>query len=642
VTPPISSSSTTDARGAEPAAILNLGPKKAQRVLSRGASQKARQMFAWWDMLPLQHRKESPPPKRPPGVPFLVQHGHDGKGRIGWLHLENPTSGRGAPRNTTEEYCFSLVRELSRVMGNEGQVLWPSLECRGGGTRQLDGSSASLAALLDWIFSALGVHPENEERCALGRWVATGGWDPRSGKLTPVDGEMIQAKVEVARSWGYTTLIVVEQQQIPDDVHPDQRFIEVPSDPVDAVLTLLGQPEMRAAMERNPLSTQRVLQAVRHGWTQNPKHRTDQAPEIVRALHQHASKDLDPTVLVLTSDILGRHAFRRGEEDAFGYLQKTREMLPRARFHDRATALYYRGEWHTSIAEGLIDVGIWDKNHPAWRELSEVSRQSYQPWDVPSRFGLFALDNQASFRDLFQARIETDGARAMDALQSALDLRLRHSDYWDHFWIYQDNRKDTYPGRQANLLIEVCWTAHLLERQEVFGVADRERIQSQVTPHLRHLQQCNLAQEHGDVDYDTLGQWTDAHLAGDLDERERLSALVIQRARAAQRNRPDRLLSRSPLRWNLERMLLVQCDPSGHAVDILQEALEIDLESAAERNVIALLTARTAALLAAADGAQQIPEIALNATEPLEGKLLQLWNSISDGGNTPLTLRCPY
>ena len=89
-------------------------------------------------------------------------------------------------------------------------------------------------------------------------------------------------------------------------------------------------------------------------------------------------------------------------------------------------------------------------------------------------------------------------------------------------------------------------------------------------------------------------------------------------------------------------MLLVQCDPAGHAVDILQEALEIDLESAAERNVIALLTARTAALLAAADGAQQIPEIALNATEPLEGKLLQLWNSISDGGNTPLTLRCPY
>ena len=42
-------------------------------------------------------------------------------------------------------------------------------------------------------------------------------------------------------------------------------------------------------------------------------------------------------------------------------------------------------------------------------------------------------------------------------------------------------------------------------------------------------------------------------------------------------------------------MLLVQCDPAGHAVDILQEALEIDLESAAERNVIALLTARTAA-----------------------------------------------
>jgi hypothetical protein len=399
---------------------------------------------------------------------------------------------------------------------------------------------------------------------------------------------------------------------------------------------------MRAAMERNPLSTQRVLQAVRHGWTQNPKHRTDQAPEIVRTLHQHASPDLDPTVLVLTSDILGRHAFRRGEEDAFEYLQKTREMLPRARFHDRATALYYRGEWHTSIAEGLIDVGIWDADFPAWVELSDVSEQSIAPWDVPSRFGLFALDNQTSFRDLFQARIETDRDGAAGALQSALDLRLKHSDYWDHFWIYHDNRKDTYPGRQANLLIEVCWTAHLLERLEVFGVADRERFQSQVTPHLQRLQKCNLAQEHGDDDYDTLGQWTDAHLTGDLEARDRLSSLVIQRAQTAQRNRPDRLLSRSPLRWNLERMLLEECDPSGHAAEILQEALDIDLESAAERNVIALLTARTAAVLTAAGGDQQIPETALNATEPLERNLLQIWQTISGDGNTPLTLRCPY
>jgi hypothetical protein len=106
--------------------------------------------------------------------------------------------------------------------------------------------------------------------------------------------------------------------------------------------------------------------------------------------------------------------------------------------------------------------------------------------------------------------------------------------------------------------------------------------------------------------------------------------------------KPDLLLSRSPLRWNLERMLLEECDPSGHAAEILQEALDIDLESAAERNVIALLTARTAAVLAAAGGDQQIPETALNATEPLERNLLQIWQTISGDGNTPLVLRCPY
>ena len=642
MTPPGPPGSSTDARGAEPAAILDLGPKKAHRVIGRGASRKARQMLAWWNMLPLHDPENSLSPKRPPGVPFLVKHGHDGLGRIGWLHLESSTSGRGSPRNTTEEFCFSLVRELSRVMGGGGQMLCPSLDCRSGGTKQLDGSSASLAVLLDWIFSALDVHPDNEKRCDLGRWVATGGWDPRHGELTPVDGDMIQAKVEIARSWGYTTLIVVEQQPIPADVHPDQRIIEVPADPVDAVLCLLEQPEMRAAMEKNPRSTQRVLQAVRQGWTQNPRHRTDQAPEIVHTLYQHAGPDRDPTVLVLTSDILGRHAFRRGEEDAFEYLQKTQEMLPLARFHDRVTALYYRGEWHTSIAEGLIDVGIWDRDHVAWQKLAAVSQQSFEPWDVPSRFGLFTLDNQRSFRALFQARIETDRSRAMDALQRAIDLRLRHSDYWDDFWIYHDHRKDTYPGRQANLLIEVCWTAHLLERQEVLGVADRERIQSQVIPHLQRLQRCNREQEHGDPDFDTLGEWTVAHLHGEFEERDRLSVGVVEKARKMRHLRPDLLLSRSPLRWNLERMLLEECDPSGHAAEILREALEFDQESAAERNVIALLTARTAAVLAAAAGDQQIPEIALNATEPLEGTLLQLWNSISSDGNTPLILRCPY
>lgn len=631
-----------DARGADPAAILHLGPKEAHQTLSLGASQKAKQMLAWWDMPPHDAKTNSLSPKRPLGVPFLVQHGHHGRGLIGWLHLESSATGGGSPRNTTEEFCFHLIQELSRIMRGGSQMLCPSLNCRGGNTEDLDGSSASLAALLDWIFSALDVHPRDDKRCDLGRWVATGGWDPNQRILKPVDGDMIRAKVEVARSWGYTTLIVVEQQTIPTDVHPDQRILEVPCDPVDAVLKLLEQSEMREALERNPLGTQRVLQAIRQGWTQNPKHRTDPAPEIVRTLYQHSSPDRDPTILTLTSDILCRHAFRRGEEKAFEYLQKTREMLPLARIHDRSTALYFRGEWHTSIAEGLIDVGIWESDHEAWEKLSEVSQRSFEPWDVPSRFGLFALDNQASFRDLFQARILPDRVSAKEALQRALDQRLRHCDYWDQFWIYHNSRKDTYPGRQANLLIEVSWTAYLLEQQGIFDAADRAEFQSQIDPHLQRLQQSHQSQDHGDSDYDALGEWTHAFLCDDRNQWDRLSGTVIEKAKTAQRQNSDQLLSRSPLRWNLERVLMVKPDRREEAAEILRVALEADLVNSSERNIICLLTARTAALLASVNGQQQIQESASKATNSLEGKLSQLWDTISRDGNTLLSLRCPY
>jgi len=628
----------TRAREGCPDAILGLGPDKAG-ALFKGMSPQAQRHLLWWQ------RKEGG--RRPTGVPVLFQDKQTLEGKIGWMQLHSVFAGMGSPRNAAGDSCQAALKSISRLLGSDSFRLFPVISLAENHGDTIRGSSASLAVLVDWMHDLLDIHPNSTLRCSMGSWVATGGWSKATNQFQSVDPGSLKAKSEVAAKWGYTTLIVVEDQEIPvGALASGMQVIKVPREPIGALLELLRQDCAKDQISSGQEHLQlRLLRTIKHGWTNSRTHRIDPAPDLIEQLHRQSVESDQPTLRVITSDVLGRHAFRRGDKEATEYLGEVEKYLPRARFMDPMTALYYRTEWHTNPAEGRIDQGDWQTDS-RWEKLAQIAQSDIDTysWDIPTLFGKFTVANQISFRHLFQARLEDESEKAVEHLEAAQDLRLAYQDYWDDFWEYSKYRTDTYPGRQRNLLLEVAWTEHLLEQRGVLP-AEKKYLSQLSEPIQRLASSLTNPDNTGHPHFDRLSNWTLHFLLNEQSTVDEITDSFLKTLI----NRTDGDLSKtldpsSPNRWLLERIILSgQFSNQETVISILESVCENDKQPPLGNSIIEILKIRTTAALTIARGDERMPSSCHETTKGLSASLRAIFGKISRSGNAlEYCLRCPY
>jgi hypothetical protein len=624
-------------------AILSVLPEQADRLIRKGSSILARQQLKWW-------QGESDDAARPKGVPLLFHNNNSQSGEIGWLSLISAETGRGVVRSSTERCCRDTLKTLSKFLGYEAPTLDAHLDLFAKSPNDdLDGSSASLAILLDWVFDVLGLAPQDDQRCPLGRWAATGGWDLEKKCFTPVDSNALTTKAEAALRWGYGTLILVDGQTMPADFPPEINLIELPPEPIEALLVLLEQEAMTDRIEQDLSKLRLLLKTIRAGWVNNPKNRFAQPPNLVNTLHEHAIRDNKATLRVLTADILCRHAFHSGSDLAFDYLAEIRENIDQARILDPRTSNYFRHEWFTSPAEGLIDLGYWDQSQNSvqkyWKVIEARSQRDDVPnWDIPRHFGIFALNNMISFREDFVARITEDKDVALSHLSNCLDRRILYQDLWSDFWDGHQYREDTYPERQGNLLIELWWSAYISESEGRISKTGYRSLRTTIEHALNQLDHhIQVRPTREPNDYDLLGRWSrafmeDSDLANQWEELifSRMNKLLIH-------PKGEAIQASSPLRWALERTLNFGGSNLEKSRELLIQVRNKDLLQGLEKGMSQFLKSRTTASLAYNPECDVLGEDFKEQLLNQDGELGELAKVLTKQGTYMGYIeRCPY
>lgn len=614
-------------REGDTVAILSSDPTTVKNLLwkndRRRGSPHAWDQIRWWQGIPGG--------RRPRGVPLLFHLDGETEGEIGWLSLAPLQTGKGVARGSTHRNCRETLKSLSEFLGQESPDLGVRIELHSHcPENDLDGSSASLAVLLDWVFDVLGLSPNDQTRCPLGRWVASGGWSIDRKCFIPVEPEVLASKARAALRWGYDTLILVEGQKLPKDFPTEIRCIELPEEPIEALLTLLEQEEMTTRIEEDLSKLPPLLKTIRAGWINNPSKRFAAPPNLVNTLHEHAIRDQKATLQILTADILCRHAFHSGSDNAFDYLSEIRENIPKARILDTTTSNYFRHEWHASHAEGLVDLGYWDQNEPParelWQEIEHHSdRQSIPDWDIPGQFGIFALNNMISFRDAFVARVSEQKVDTFQHLNNCYLRRSLYQDLWSDFWDCHRDRYDTYPERQGNLLIELWWSARIAESAQKISQNQFSELQGQILSSLEILDQhTRRLPDRNANDFDLLGRWTRAVLEEDDPKANRYEVMICKRAMSLLKRKTVVIEAFSPLRWGLERTCLFGGARTQESRRLLEIIRKRDLESGPERGMANIVKARTLATLAYTPEKDQVSQEVRDWVTLQEGRLAQL------------------
>ena len=225
-----------DLLSGRPAAILWSSPQKAAEVISKAGSELAQGHLNWWLG---DSATDLPHADRPKGVPVLFHDRDRDCGVLGWLSLSPRISG-GYSENSTLRHCRDVLKHLNQFVGRDSDSLDAHLDLWDEtNSLTMDGSSASLSVLLDWIHDILGLSPEDRFRCPLGRWVATGGWDIENQVFIPVDENVLGAKARAAQEWGYNTLFVIEGQSLPADFPREVQTVYLPPNPAETLMKIL-------------------------------------------------------------------------------------------------------------------------------------------------------------------------------------------------------------------------------------------------------------------------------------------------------------------------------------------------------------------------------------------------------------------
>lgn len=590
-----------DLLSGRPAAILGTSLHDAEEVIFQAGSDLAQGHLKWW-LGASKTTGDGPPPIRPKGVPVLFHERNRNCGVLGWLSL-TPRISSGYSDNATLRHCRDVLKHLNPFVGHEIDALDVQIDLRGNTSGNMDGSSASLSVLMDWIYGILGLSPADQSRCDLGRWVSTGGWDIDKKVFSTVDPSVLGLKAKAALEWGYNTLLLIEGQTYSEDFpHQEINKIELPNNPEEALMKILEQDAMTARIEKDVSTLGNLLTTIKNSWIHNPGRRFKEPPKLVNTLYDHAVEDENPTLRVVTASILARNSFQAGGIDGYQYLEEVETYLPHARFTDLRTSEYFRHEWLASKAQALVDLGFWGENatyEKIWKQIEKEADRSQAPdWDVPRHSGIFFANNMISFRDLFQGRLSDEPNTAFRHFHKCLQRRLLYQDLWEPIWKFKKSRRDTYPERQANYLIELWWSIENAGKAGKFSLDRVNELQLQIQSALVKLDQHSQSFiEREPNDFDLVGRWTRSFLTENDTESEKHEELIQNRAENLLNKSTSTLEARSPIRRGLERVYLFGGSKLKASRELLKKIRMRDRIQGPESGLANLLKARTLAIL---------------------------------------------
>ena len=610
-----------DLLSGRPAAILRSSPHEAAEVISKSGSDLARGHLNW---LLSESATDLPHADRPKGVPVLFHDRDRDCGVLGWLSLSPRISG-GYSENSTLRHCRDVLKHLNQFVGRDSDSLDAHLDLWDEtNSLTMDGSSASLSVLLDWIHDVLGLSPEDQFRCPLGQWVATGGWDIENQVFIPVDENVLGAKARAAQEWGYNTLFVIEGQSLPADFPREVQTIYLPPNPAETLMKILEQDAMTARIKRDMSTLGNLLATIKNNWNHDPSRRFKKPPELVNTLHEQAVNDNNPTLRVVTASILSRYAFQAGNVMGYDYLEEVENQLPHARFTDLRTSEYFRYEWIASKAQALIDLGVWgqdnEKHQKWWDQIEKEAKRTQAPdWDVPRHSGLFFANNMISFRYLFMARISEN---PIQPLNECLNKRLLYQDLWQPILNFQKTRRDTYPERQANYLFELWWSADVAEKAGKLSAHASEHLRSRIESAVEDLHLPSLENpETIKTDFDLVARWTHFFLSEKDMDAEKYEIAIQERARELLAKSAAAIEARSPLRKGLERIYRFGGSHMEQSRSLLEEIRKRDRVQGQEGGMANLLKARTIAILNYQTGNDAVSDELLDWLSPKYGNV---------------------
>ena len=387
---------------------------------------------------PISDEQEGPPENL---FPVLAVDSR-GSGRLGFARL---TFGHARPPVPGEDVlsaaqgAASAVADWFRQLNHNTE--WPRvellIECEPSGT------SAGLSAMLLVLGSMLGV-AWPADVCATGIWCA--------GHLEPVEPQTLPAKIDLARTWGYRRLLVVEgQREIPSE--PPIEIICVPPDPEMAILIILskvcpdaGENAITAALSAFDIA------AVRG----EPEDRNlnkvlaatgpfigDAAPVLAR----HVAHDIRSRALLhagLTSE---------AEDERKQATVCSPKLKPDGWIGD-----YLR--WHQPAHHSVLalDFGFWDDDIPEHREV-DACIEELENQRLAGRAGCREILAEMYLRNTRGRRYEFLGRwyRDHERLRKAWEDRVSLRDYWDELVAYCDRLglRDGDLHRQHNQCMDV-------------------------------------------------------------------------------------------------------------------------------------------------------------------------------------------
>ncbi|MDR2757356.1 MAG: hypothetical protein LBC20_16785 [Planctomycetaceae bacterium] len=376
-------------------------------------------------------------------VPILTANLQVG-GQLGFLVVtEKQTYGESLNPSELESHAYKaakIIFDLFKPLYHSHKTPLVEIHLNQTGC----GNSLSLPAIIAALQLLTGIVLPNTV-------VSTGCLENNS--LTPVNPDTLVNKIEVAKRFGYKTLLTVKGQKGINNIADGIEIIEVDSNPLLALFDIIKL----ATNKDNAAEGIACLLAAysNRNIRDNLKN--------VEAIIFPFTKSESNLVRHVAYDLLSRAALHNGETEKSANYRQAARILDWDEIPTNNLGHYLRYEQSASCSVLAVDSGEWDDIHYSHQEVDK--RISHLQDAINGKFAdaddylsLLAMLNTRALRRRFLARLNCISSRtkAIELLKSAWNDLTFLKKEWTKIWNYASkiDRRDTAFERQRNYCLE--------------------------------------------------------------------------------------------------------------------------------------------------------------------------------------------